>query len=145
MAPAVQFTVNPAGPTSLVVGGPSGQPGVEVRNTGGGSVAPQTVRVTLPAGGILRFAPEVGSQLVLTVFTPGGNSSYYAELDPNSNPTSLTFRNVDVSSSEPGAVSALWVSVSALQVPAGPTALTFNVGGQISHSGEIDVSRTDRS
>ncbi|MFD6163012.1 hypothetical protein ACFWF7_15675 [Nocardia sp. NPDC060256] len=145
MAAPTQFTIEPGGPVSLVVGGDKGNPGVQVRNTGGG-VAPQTVRVTLPSGGILRFVPEgVPSRFVLSVWNQGrGLTLFYADENPavNPAPTSLTVRSVDLGVDEAGAVSAVWVSVQALQVPPDTITVAFNVGGLTSNSGEIDVSRS---
>ncbi|MFE9220776.1 NHL repeat-containing protein [Streptomyces lavendulae] len=141
-----QFAAEPGGAVDLVVNGDKGNPGVVVWNTGGGTVPPQTVRVSLPSEPVLKFMPEgVPSRFVLSLWNAEhGLKLFYADENPATNPSpgSLTFRNVDPMIETEGARTALWVSVAAISRPNPYRVVNcvFDIAGLKVMSGEISIS-----
>ncbi|MGA5900124.1 hypothetical protein ACPC5S_33200, partial [Streptomyces venetus] len=139
VASTARFSVTPGGPPDVRLerAGNTGYPGVQVRAEDDGTIAPQNVRVDLPAGVGLQFVGE--PRYTLTVLPAAGTSrSYYGTVSPDGQ--SLTFDNVDLALSGRDSVSAVWVAVKA---PAGArlgdTRLTFRIGDRLSDSTAIRV------
>ncbi|EFL31779.1 NHL repeat-containing protein [Streptomyces viridochromogenes DSM 40736] len=139
VASTARFSVAPGGPPDVRLerAGNTGYPGVQVRAEDDGTIAPQNVRVDLPAGVGLQFVGE--PRYTLTVLPAAGTSrSYYGTVSPDGQ--SLTFDNVDLALSGRDSVSAVWVAVKA---PAGArlgdTRLTFRIGDRLSDSTTIRV------
>lgn len=133
-----QFTVSPGGPPNVNVSpatGNVGYPGVRLHSVDADPVPPQQVSVYLPSQKGLSFVDE-GAGFRLKV-----NDDAHSYLGrPSADGQTLTFDNVDLALTQPGATSAAWVAVKASpDSKPGPTYLVFYVGGQMSNSTPIDV------
>ncbi|GHC32018.1 hypothetical protein GCM10010507_00190 [Streptomyces cinnamoneus] len=137
------FSVWPGGLTTLERGtGKAGWPGVYVKALGGGTVLPQTVRVTLPPGRHLQFSGS-GSLMVFGKKKDGGFgplATYSGSLSDDKQ-TFTTHGPVDLLLSKEGTTNSLLVEV---QAPAdavlGEARLTFTVGDHAPTSAPVDVT-----
>ncbi|WP_060879167.1 MULTISPECIES: hypothetical protein [Streptomyces] len=132
------FSVSPGESVSLVAGGSSGCPGVQVTNVGEGAVPPQTVSVALPPGNVLQFKPEAGAYLLIICDAQANIASYPGSLSGNS----LVFQSVDLCLPGAGSTSVAWVTVAATSdSPAGFVNVSFVIGGLAANSSLIEVVR----
>ncbi|MEV2255608.1 hypothetical protein AB0I94_34470 [Streptomyces sp. NPDC050147] len=135
------YTVSPGGAAVTVGrGGSPRYPGVEVRNNGSRGIPPQNVTVTLPLDSGLRFGTPSLPDLQLTILDSNGRSAVSVGT-LSADGRTLAFTGVDLAAGDPGAVSVMWVCVSAAEdARTGPTAVAFTVGDQASASTTINVT-----
>ncbi|UQI44822.1 NHL repeat-containing protein [Streptomyces sp. HU2014] len=123
----------------LTRAGETGFVGVDVRAVEGGTVPPQTVRVTLPAGAGLRFVPGHDGICQVTVMDADMHTtSYDGTLSPDGR--TLTVEGVGLALAGKGSRSGAWVAVKASpDAPSGESRLDFQVGGRTSPTGTVRV------
>ncbi|MGW1616330.1 hypothetical protein ACWCQZ_44175 [Streptomyces sp. NPDC002285] len=141
VVPPPVYGVEPGGPpdVTLAQGGPTGYPGVRVRNTGNAPLLTDTkVTVALPADRGLSFVAEGGVDHLLTVWSPALGEAHYAgriSEDQQLLTVDKARLNVPVEGT-----AMLWVAVRAAQdAPLGPTTLTFTADGNALSSTPVNV------
>ncbi|GAA4934532.1 hypothetical protein GCM10023237_66030 [Streptomyces coeruleoprunus] len=137
------FSVSPGGTATLERGtGKFGWPGVYVKALGSGGVAPQTVRVTLPAGKGLQFHGS-GNLIVYGEDRDGrfGQLASYGGTLSVDKQTFTTDGPVDLHLGTNGKTNSLLIGVVApADAVLGETKLTFTVGDRPPTSAPVNVT-----